>query len=366
MIYDACIIGGGLAGLALSIDLAGRGFSVVVIEKGNYPRHKVCGEYVSMESYDYLLKICPSLKTVNFPFVNKFQLSSTGKKVFNTPLSLGGFGISRYLLEQLLYEKAKQVGVTFHLGTKARRVFQDTHLKRYSVSIASQELFSRLVFTSTGRRADERRKGASYVGVKYHVRLERDESLIEIHNFPGGYAGISNVEEGKACFCYIINAQCIKGSNKSIGEAEKKYLYRNARLKEIVRSSEFLFKEPVTVSGINFNIRETVADGSLILGDAAGSIAPITGNGMSMGLRAACMLSKFASEYFTGIISEAELRKKYSNYWKDEFESRIKLSRYFQKLSEKPLLSNVAIRVFSACRPLARAAISLTHGQPFL
>jgi len=48
--YDAAIIGGGLAGLALSIQLSKKGYRVILFEKEQYPFHKVCGEYISMES----------------------------------------------------------------------------------------------------------------------------------------------------------------------------------------------------------------------------------------------------------------------------------------------------------------------------
>jgi flavin-dependent dehydrogenase len=98
---DIAIIGGGIAGLSLSIDLKKRGYNIVVIEKGDYPRHKVCGEYISMESYNYLHKICPTLFEFKLPKINNFKLSSTGKKEFNTALGLGGFGISHYFLQRL-------------------------------------------------------------------------------------------------------------------------------------------------------------------------------------------------------------------------------------------------------------------------
>ena len=111
MIYHVAIIGGGLAGLSLSIDLRKRGYDVVVIEKGNYPRQKVCGEYISCESHTYLQSICPALKKLQLPFINHFKLSSTGNTIFRTKLDLGGFGISRYLLDSKLVEIAKKKGV---------------------------------------------------------------------------------------------------------------------------------------------------------------------------------------------------------------------------------------------------------------
>ena len=106
MKYDVAIIGGGLAGLALANDLAMRGRKVVVFEKGNYPRHKVCGEYISMESHSYLLKLCPVLNSMKLPVIKEFLLTTTGGSEFKTELDLGGFVISRYVLETLLYIKA--------------------------------------------------------------------------------------------------------------------------------------------------------------------------------------------------------------------------------------------------------------------
>ncbi len=91
MTYDVIIIGGGLAGLALAVDLKKSGYTVLVIEKGKYPRHKVCGEYISMESHRYLLELCPPLKQLDLPFINEFKLTSGKHKSFTTNLDLGRF-----------------------------------------------------------------------------------------------------------------------------------------------------------------------------------------------------------------------------------------------------------------------------------
>ena len=52
--YDVAIIGGGLAGLSLAIQCASQNVSVVLFEKETYPYHKVCGEYISLESQPFL------------------------------------------------------------------------------------------------------------------------------------------------------------------------------------------------------------------------------------------------------------------------------------------------------------------------
>jgi flavin-dependent dehydrogenase len=74
--YECAIIGGGLAGLCLSIQLADRGISVVVFEKNKYPFHKVCGEYISMESRDFLVGLGLDYDALKLPVINKLGISS--------------------------------------------------------------------------------------------------------------------------------------------------------------------------------------------------------------------------------------------------------------------------------------------------
>jgi flavin-dependent dehydrogenase len=370
MSYDVAIIGGGLAGLSLSLDLRKRGYAVVVIEKGAYPRHKVCGEYISMESHRYLHTLCPSLSNYRLPMIQKFRLTSTGKKEFTTNLGLGGFGISRYLLEELLYTEALKEGVVFLLDTKAMNINYNAGSKQYDIVTKTQTISASLVCNSSGRRSNlenlvKKKNETNYVGIKYHVQLPRDPALIEIHNFDGGYCGISDIEDEKSCLCYIVNAKELNAVNKSIPGLEKRILSRNENLKRIFDTARFIFKEPVTVSGINFLIKEPFDGNTFFLGDSAGSIAPVTGNGMSMGLRSASALAYHIDHYFSGKINKEELEGKYTNFWNTEFSSRIRLSRHFQKLSEYPSLAKITIGIFNIFPPLARMVINQTHGKPF-
>ncbi len=372
MKYDIAIIGGGIAGLSLSIDLKKRGYSIVVIEKGNYPRHKVCGEYISMESHDYLHKICPDLSSFNLPLMRNFKLSSTGKHEFQTTLDLGGFGISRYVLEYLLFSEAKRNGVVFMLKCKANDIYYNEKEEDYIIKTDSGNVNALLVCNSTGRNSNMETKerqpklaGINYVGIKYHVRLQRDASFIEIHNFPGGYCGLSSIEENKSCLCYIVNSKKLNKVHNSIPELEKVYLYQNSHLKKLFSTAEFLFKKPLAISGINFKIKAPVTDRSLCLGDSAGSIAPITGNGMSIALRSAAVLAAMVDDYFSKAISWQQLNDNYSGFWNKEFANRVKLSRHFQRLSEYPLLTNMSIRLFKPFPSLAKSIIRHTHGAPF-
>ncbi len=371
MSYDVAIIGGGLAGLALANDLAMRGRSVIVFEKGSYPKHKVCGEFISMESHNYLMKICPELSGMNLPMINNFLLTTPGGMEFKTKLDLGGFGISRFVLEEMLYKKAIAAGVNVVISSKVSAINPLDNGQSEIISSAGN-YNSMLVCNATGRKSnfevkeeDRHASRVNYVGVKYHVRIARESTQIEIHNFPGGYCGISNIEDEKSCLCYIVNSEKLISAGNSIPEMERKTLFRNDKLKSIFETADFLIKTPITISGINFNIKKSVNDGIFYLGDSAGSISPITGNGMSMALRSANFLAKEFDKYFESKISLSELNLLYKSFWSDQFESRIKFSRYLQKLSEYPMLTKGVIALFKSVPSIAADVIKSTHGKPF-
>src|SRR5437762_3669846 len=106
-VYDVAIVGGGLAGLALSIQLSKKGYAVVLFEKEKYPFHKVCGEYISLESWDFIMGLGLNLEQLNLPIIKKLVVSSPNGKYIEEKLPLGGFGISRYTLDHELSKIAK-------------------------------------------------------------------------------------------------------------------------------------------------------------------------------------------------------------------------------------------------------------------
>jgi flavin-dependent dehydrogenase len=304
--------------------------------------------------------------------ISQFKLSSTGKQEFETTLDLGGFGISRFVLEELLYEEAKNNGVVFMLNCKAFDTYYHEREEDYTVKTNNGNVSANLVCNSSGRKSNLETKekatqitGTNYIGIKYHVKLERDPSFVEIHNFPGGYCGLSGIEDGKTCLCYIVNSKNLTAVKNSIPELERVFLFQNPHLKKLFGQSEFLYKEPLTISGINFIIKEQANDNALFLGDSAGCIAPITGNGMSIALRSAFVLANSIDNYFSKEITKRQLIDNYRIFWHKEFSTRLKLSRHLQKLSEYPILTNLCIGIFKPFPGLAKSLMKHTHGKPF-
>ena len=107
---EIIIIGGGLAGLTAGIHLSKKGVSVVIIEKNDYPKHKVCGEYLSNEVLPYFQWLDLNLSSLNPVNINEIELSTKKGSAIKTKLPLGGLGISRYELDFYLYKKALSNG----------------------------------------------------------------------------------------------------------------------------------------------------------------------------------------------------------------------------------------------------------------
>ncbi|HEX8505720.1 MAG TPA: FAD-dependent oxidoreductase, partial [Hymenobacter sp.] len=121
-LYDCAIIGGGVAGLTLALQLAQAGRKVVLFEKEKYPFHRVCGEYISMENYDFLCRIGLPLAEMDLPKMTRFTVSSPTGEALHHPLDIGGLGITRYVLDQLLAWLAAEHGATIREGTKVTDV----------------------------------------------------------------------------------------------------------------------------------------------------------------------------------------------------------------------------------------------------
>ena len=123
--YDVAIVGGGLAGLSLSILLARKGYRICVFEKETYPFHKVCGEYISMESWDFLVSLGLPLADWGLPKIQQLIVTAPNGESITELLPLGGFGISRYKLDAALAGIARKENVGLFENTKVNNIHFD-------------------------------------------------------------------------------------------------------------------------------------------------------------------------------------------------------------------------------------------------
>lgn len=367
--YDCAIIGGGLAGLCLSIQLAQKGHAVILFEKNSYPFHKVCGEYISKESWKFLIELGLPLHEMKLPQINRLGISSTKGFMLEAPLELGGFGISRHTLDHQLSLLAKENGVNVIENCKVNDC-QET-VDFFTINTNAGLFYAKLVCGSYGKHTpvfidkNSNKDLPNYIGVKYHIKTSFPDDRIELHNFKNGYCGISKVDEEKYCLCYLTTAENLKNNNNDIKLLEKKVLYENPFLKKYFLESEFCFENPLTISQITFNKKKSYSNGVFLLGDAAGAIAPLCGNGMSMGMRSSKILAGLMNQYFKSELSKSELITTYSLEWNKNFSTRIKAGYYLQQLFGKNKITHLSLILLNKIPRFMRKIIALTHGKPF-
>ena len=150
--YDVAIIGGGLAGLSLSIQLVNTGYKIILFEKETYPFHRVCGEYISMESWDFISSLGLNLYDLNLPKITNLIVSSPSGNTISHSLDLGGFGISRYTLDYELYKIALRAGVEIRENSKVEDVRFSNEL--FSLSCKNSSVSAKVVVAAFGKRSN--------------------------------------------------------------------------------------------------------------------------------------------------------------------------------------------------------------------
>lgn len=367
--YQCAVIGGGLAGLCLAIQLADRGIHVVLFEKNRYPFHKVCGEYISMESWDFLQKIGLPLDDLALPRISRLGISSPKGFMLEHPLDMGGFGISRYSLDYYLSQIAREKGVHVLENCKVSAVENNDISHQIETALGTFE--ADVVCGSYGRytpafmQKETSLNHGQYLGVKYHIRTDLAHNKIELHNFKDGYCGVSKVDQDWHCLCYLTTVGNLLDNGKDIGQMEEKVLYQNPILKRYFTESDFIRQEPLVTSNIQFREKTAFASGMFLLGDAAGSITPLCGNGMSMGMRASNLLATELILYFNKKQSSANAQVAYQKAWNRSFHARITAGYYLQHLFGKPTTTHFALKLLSLLPTVTNKLVALTHGKKF-
>lgn len=367
---DVVVIGAGLAGLASAIVLAREGFSVTLFEQERLPRHRVCGEYVSRETLPFLARLGVDPHALGAKPLTQFELSSMQGRHFCCALDLGGFGLSRYRLDHALCRVAEAAGVNLQLETPVKQVTTLGDL--YLVSAGGSQTRTRLVLGCFGKRSrldhtlkrPHARRRSPYVGVKRHFRGPFPPNLVGLHTVPGGYCGISRVEDELINVCYLTHKRALE-INGGVGHFEARGLRANPLLAAYLDRLTAVFARPIVISQVDFARKDPVQDHVLMLGDAAGLIHPLAGNGMAMALRSAALIAPLAARFLRGGLTRSQLESDHAEMWRREFRTRRYVSWGLQNVFESATLSETLCRSATALPALARLVIRSTHGSTF-
>ena len=369
---DIVIIGGGLAGLTSAIHLAKSGLKVTLIEKNDYPKHKVCGEYISNEVLPYFQWLNLDISILKPTHISKMEFSTATGKIISGALPLGGFGVSRYELDNYLYHKAIENGCQVIQETVSDIQFTDDEFRVFTSD--SIEFKSKIVLGAFGKRSnidlklnrDFIQKNSPWLAVKAHYSGDFPNDLVGLHNFKGGYCGVSKVEKNKINICYLADYETFK-QNKNIEEFQSKIVCNNPHMKAIFENCSIRFEKPITISQISFEKKEAVENHILMIGDTAGLIHPLCGNGMAMAIHSAKIVSELTIDFFDNkISSRKELEEKYTQEWNYNFKSRLAAGRFLSKILQKENLASFLMQLLAIFPFLLPKIIKKTHGEPII
>ena len=211
--YDIIIAGGGLSGLWCAIELSPV-YKVLLIDPDNYPRHKMCGEYLSAEIAALLASKGIDLDVLTPIKMTEFQISLEDGKKISSKLPLGGYGISRFHLDHILFNKA----IEYCSFVEDRVIDLSSHGEYQQVSTSNANYTCKQIIVATGKRSNLDKKlerefmtaKSEWLAVKMHYQFDMPENIVELHNFDGGYAGLSRVENGNVNLCYLTHFDSFK------------------------------------------------------------------------------------------------------------------------------------------------------------
>lgn len=362
------IIGAGLAGLTNALYLAQSGLDVVLFEKETFPRHKVCGEYISNEVLPFLQELRVDPFALGATKISRCSISSIKGREVEAPLPLGGFGISRFRLDDHLQQCCQEVGVRLITDSVKQIQYVGNHFR---VQTQTKEIWEAgLVIGAYGKRSrldkEQARsfiqQRAPYLAVKRHFAGDFPDDLVALHNFKGGYCGVSKVEEGRINVCYLADYAAFK-QYKNIERFEQEVVYKNPHLSHCFQTFQSLFEAPLTISQVSFAEKERVHEHVLMSGDSAGMIHPLCGNGMGMAIGSAQLLSALVLRYLGGeFSSRSELEVSYKQQWQQQYRKRLLAGRAFSALFARNNMFDHAVSILTRVPVVLPFFIRQTHG----
>jgi len=329
MTFDLAIIGGGPAGTAAAITAARSGARVLLLERGRFPRQKVCGEFISPEGSALLEALGAEELVRHAPRVAHARIFAEAA-VAEAMVSPAAASISRYELDHALWRLAGQAGADCRQQAEVRDI---NGSGPFHLITPAGAFTARAAINASGRWSNLRRSRLAHrprekwVGWKAHFREPALARSVDLYFFAEGYCGVQPLGNGCVNACAMVRA----GSADSI--AEVLALHRGLR----ERSQEWeQVSETMATSPLVFATPDAEEGGVLFAGDAAGFIDPFVGDGISLALRSGVMAASALAEVWAGKTSVAEAAGIYRRQYERELRPLFRNAGWLRQLMSVP------------------------------
>jgi flavin-dependent dehydrogenase len=373
--FDLLVAGGGPGGAALAALAARAGLSVLAVERESFPRGKVCGGFLSAEGSAVLerLGVLSSIVALGAQPIERCSIAASARARIEAPLpDLGrgrrsGLGVSRDRLDATLLHHACRSGATV-LERHVALPLEDggslvAAVRPVGSDRPAERIDARVIVAADGRASafGERTKhrhptrDRSWFGLATHLAHAPTalDGRVELHSFEGGYLGLCAIEERRASACMLVRVGALRGAGGSPERLFAERVIVEPSVRATLGNAAPAPGRWHAVGPLRWGVARPAARGVLFVGDAAGTIDPLCGEGMSHALVAAELALPFvvrAAE--TGAV-DAENERGYTIVWRAAFRRATRRARLLGFLLER--------------RALARAFLGgLAQGAPAL
>ena len=362
-VHDLIVIGGGPAGTSAAIAAARAGARVLLLERGRFPRHKVCGEFVSAESLELLGGSLPSASlladAIRIPEARIFL----DGRVVRAPIEPQAASIARYDLDEALWKSAIDSGVEARDQATVQKVAGQGPFR---VTTPSEEFASRALINATGRwsrlfsKLENQSGREKWLGVKAHFAEPSPHPSVDLYFFEGGYCGVQPLSlgledeaAGSVNACAMVRAD-VASSLQEVVSLHPALRERSAAWRPL--------SEPVSTSPLIFRQPEALEGNMLRAGDAAGFVDPFVGDGISLALRSGSLAVQALLPFFQQQMSLSEAATRYrQNYERQLAPVFRNSSRIRQGLALARPLRAPALFLLQNVPVLARQLVRMTR-----
>jgi 2-polyprenyl-6-methoxyphenol hydroxylase-like FAD-dependent oxidoreductase len=318
------IIGGGLAGLTLGIGLRQRSIPVTVWEAGQYPRHRVCGEFISGRGQETLARLGLRERLVEAGAITARTTAFFSPRASSPirELSEPALTISRHALDALLAKQFRQLGGELHAGERWRG-----------------EEYSEGMVRATGRRLQPVVGGWRWFGLKVHARNVRLVADLEMHLSASGYVGICRLKDGEVNICGLFR-RFATTANAPLPWQETLRGVPGSRRHERLVNAVFDENSFCSVAGLSLEPQRAIASRECCVGDTITMIPPVTGNGMSMAFESAELAVEPLAAYSAGEMAWAEAQPTIAARCDERFTQRLAWAGFVQRLMFMPRMQD--------------------------
>lgn len=372
-IRDVAVLGAGIAGSSVAKAMADRGWDTVLIDRHSFPRHKVCGEFLSPESQGTLnaLGLSGTIESLHPGRITRIRLILSHGAVLDIPLTGMALGISRYALDPTLHSAAISSGVEVQTATTVTSVSRSDRGYTIETSREGEKTTceARAVIAAWGANPrsglpSHHLNGSTrntYMGVKSHFRGIAMEPVVELYFFSGGYLGLAPIEGGIVNAAALLKRDAVRDKDKSILGIIDAAGRRNPKLHDKLAQAVPVPGTQAAVAPVNLNRRPVAWNVIPRVGDASLMVPPLCGDGMSMGLRSARLLTPLADGYLRGDISLARWEHDYTLAIQREFTGPLRWGRLLQSLFGIPVVPRLLLGLAHLAPGLAYGMVRATR-----